>query len=144
LENAYLPADLPMKDISELRLVHGIDLETYNRLLPHITALPINTVLNLNTASAEVLESLGQNIQSGLGKELVEERKDKPYKNRQDFIGHQRLVGAGIDDIGLGVGSDTFLLNTKSVIGSSQVKMVSMIHRGGGNNLTVVKRSQNL
>lgn len=146
LEPPYLPADQLMQDISELRLVHGIDEETYYKLLPHVTALPSNTVLNLNTASANVLESLGLNIPQGVGEELVAEREDKPFKSPIDFAKHPRLQGITLDinDGTVGVGSNYFILNTKSVIGSSQVKMVSMIHRGGGNNLTVVKRSQKL
>jgi general secretion pathway protein K len=146
LEPPYLPADQPMQDISELRLVHGIDEETYNKLLPHITALPSDSVLNLNTASANVLESLGQNIPQGLGEKIVAERVDKPFKQPNEFVNilAQRGLTADINDGTVGVGSNYFILNTKCVIGSSQVKMVSMIHRGGGNNLKVVKRSQKL
>jgi general secretion pathway protein K len=146
LEPPYLPADQAMSDISELRLVHGIDEEIYNKLLPHITALPSDTILNLNTASANVLESLGQNIPQGVGEELVAERVDKPFKQPNDFAKHPRLQGITLDinDGSVGVGSNYFLLNTKCVVGNSQVKMVSMIHRGSGNNLKVVKRSQKL
>ena len=146
LEPPYLPADQPMQDISELRLVHGIDEETYYKLLPHITALPNDSVLNLNTASANVLESLGQNIPQGLGEEIVSEREDKPFKQPNEFVNllTQRGLTADINDGTVGVGSNYFILNTKCVIGNSQVKMVSMIHRGGGNNLKVVKRSQKL
>lgn len=146
LEPPYLPADQPMQDISELRLVHGIDEETYNKLLLHITALPSDSVLNLNTASANVLESLGQNIPQGLGEEIVSEREDNPFRQPNEFVNilTERGLTADINDGTVGVGSSYFILNTKSVIGSSQVKMVSMIHRGGGNNIKVVKRSQNL
>jgi general secretion pathway protein K len=147
LDAPYLPADQPMSDISELRLVHGITEEMYFKLLPHITALSdVNTPLNVNTASAEVLETLGPNIPSGVGQELVEEREEKPFKQPQDLVNNlnQRGLTADINNSPIAMGSNYFLLNTKCVIGNSQVKMVSMIHRGGGNNLTVVKRSQNL
>ncbi len=150
LESPYLPADQPMEDISELRLVHGIDEETYNLLLPHITALPTDTPLNLNTASALVLESLDENIPPGTGEELVSDRKEEPYKNLSDFTSHPSLrnivtLSANINaDNSTDVQSKYFLLNTKCVIGDSQVKMISMIHRGGGNTLNVVKRSQKL
>ena len=146
LEPPYLPADQAMTDISELRLVHGIDEEIYNKLLPHATALPSDAPLNLNTASAIVLESLGQNIPQGVGEELVAEREDKPFKQPQDFIISLQKRGliADIQNSPVGVGSSYFILNTKCVIGSSQVKMMSMIHRGGINNLKVVKRSQKL
>ncbi len=148
LEYAYLPADQPMKDISELRLVHGIDEKIYNKLLPHITALPSDTILNLNTASANVLESLGENIppEQSVGKDIVKEREKKPFKQPNDFVTilTQKGYTADINDGTVGVASNYFLLNTKCLIGNSQVKMVSMIHRVGGNNLKVVKRSQKL
>jgi len=149
LEPPYLPADQAMQDISELRLVHGIDEKTYNLLIQYITALPSESLLNLNTAPALVLESLDINIPQGAGEDLVSDREDKPYKQINDFITHPRLQGivtlsASINDGNNAVSSNYFLLNTKCVIGNSQVKMVSMIHRGAGNNLKVVKRSQKL
>ena len=147
LEPPYLPADQPMQDISELRLVHGITQEIYEKLLPHVTVLSdTSAVLNVNTASAEVLETLGQNMNPGLGEELVESRDDKPFKQLADLQRHPSIQGQGItlDLNKLGVGSSYFLLNTKCVIGASQVKMLSMIKRGGGNNLQVTKRSQKI
>ncbi|MGH1536990.1 MAG: type II secretion system minor pseudopilin GspK [Gammaproteobacteria bacterium] len=149
LEPPYLPADQLMEDISELRLVHGVDEDIYNQLLPHVTALPADTPLNLNTASALVLESLDENIPPGVGEELVSDRNDKPFKQPNDFVSHPSLKNIvtlknSINDGPVGVGSDYFLLNTKCVIGDSQVKMVSMIKRGKGNNLNIVKRSQKL
>ena len=44
--------------VSELRLVKGIDGDTYARLLPHVTALPVGTRINVNTATVPVLTTL--------------------------------------------------------------------------------------
>lgn len=147
LEPPYLPADGPMNDVTELRLIHGITDEIYVKLLPHVTALPDATaVLNINTASAEVLETLGVNVPSGVGQELVEEREDRPFKQPNDLVRsfQERGLTASINNSPIGVGTNHFLLNTTCVIGKSQVKMQSMIYRGGGNNLQVIKRSQNI
>jgi len=147
LESPYLPADQPMMDISELRLVYGVDTEVYEKLLPHITALlDSNALLNINTASAEVLETFGPNIPTGLGKDLVEDRQDNPFKQNSNFTTHPLLTSQNItlDINNFGVTSTHFLLSTKCVIGNSQVKMVSLIHRGDANNLQIVKRSQKL
>ncbi len=147
LEVSYLPADQPMSDISELRLVHGITDEMYFKLLPHITALSdLNAPLNINTASAEVLSTLGPNIPLGVGQEMVEARKEKPFKNPNDLISflQQKNLTPDIANSPIAFGSSHFLLNTRCVIGNSQVKMVSMIYRGGGNNLRIIKRSQKL
>ena len=71
LEPPYLPADGPMSDVTELRLIHGITDEIYAKLLPHVTALAdTSATLNINTASAEILETLAVNVPSGLGQEL--------------------------------------------------------------------------
>jgi len=156
LETAYLPADQLMEDISELRLVHGFDSEIYDLLIPHITALPtsagVKQPLNLNTASALVLESLDANIPLGAGEGIIEDRNGEPFKNKNDFYNHPRLKSIAnldltklrADTADTSTQSSYFILNTKCVIGNSQVKMTSMIHRGGGNKLTIVKRSQNI
>ena len=147
LEPPYLPADGPMSDVTELRLIHGITDEIYAKLLPHVTALAdTSATLNINTASAEILETLAVNVPSGLGQELVEERNDKPYKQPNDLVQkfQERGLTASINNSPIGVGTNHFLLNTTCVIGKSQVKMQSTIYRGGGSNLKVIKRSQNI
>ena len=96
LENAYLPADQPMKDISELRLVHGFSQEMYDILLNHVTVLPPDkSSLNLNTASIEVIASLHTKIDIPLAKQLVKERVDEPYENAVDFLRHPELISEG-------------------------------------------------
>ncbi len=47
--------------VSELRLVKGFDPQTYARILPHVTALPVGTRINVNTATLAVLTTLADN-----------------------------------------------------------------------------------
>ena len=52
-----------MEDVSELLAVEGVDAETWRRLSPHVTALPLTgapVAVNVNTASEEVLLSLAE------------------------------------------------------------------------------------
>jgi general secretion pathway protein K len=44
--------------VSELRLVKGFDGDTYNKILPYVSALPVNTTININTASVPVLMTM--------------------------------------------------------------------------------------
>lgn len=44
--------------VSELRLVQGFDGDTYARILPYVSALPVGTTININTASVPVLMTL--------------------------------------------------------------------------------------
>lgn len=148
LENAYLPADQLMKDISELRLIHGFNQEMYNKLIRYVTVLPAQySSLNLNTAPAVVLASLHEEIDLSLANQLVEERLDKPYKTITDFLRHPDLLSQGINIAnpdGLNIRTNHFNLITIAEIGKSRVKMTSTIFRGTGNKLRIVKRSQDL
>ncbi|WP_133130586.1 type II secretion system minor pseudopilin GspK [Legionella yabuuchiae] len=58
----YLPSHQPMTSVSEFRLVNGVTANTYQVLLPYITALPEITAININTASKPVLMSLGNGL----------------------------------------------------------------------------------
>ncbi len=44
--------------VSELRLVKGFDGDTYAKIAPYVSALPVNTTINVNTASVPVLMTL--------------------------------------------------------------------------------------
>lgn len=57
MEPAYRASEQPFIHPSELKLVKGVDQATYDKLEPYITALPVDTSLNINTAPAEVLAS---------------------------------------------------------------------------------------
>ena len=144
LETPYLPADQYMSDISELRLVHGIDQEMYDKLIPHVTALPISAALNLNTASAEVLACLDEKISLDLAKDLIKDREDDPYKQPADFSNHALLRAEEITvDIGkIGVSSKYFDLKTMAIIGNSRVRLTSTVYRRSGKDMIVYKRSQ--
>ncbi len=44
--------------VSELRLVKGFDGDTYAKISPYVSALPVNTSINVNTASVPVLMTM--------------------------------------------------------------------------------------
>lgn len=59
---AYLAANRRFADVSELRLVAGVDAAVWEQLAPHVCALPTATAINLNTASVPVLMSLARGM----------------------------------------------------------------------------------
>lgn len=58
----YRAANRAFAHVSELRLLPAVDADVYVTLLPHVCALPANTPMNLNTASAELWMSLSDEI----------------------------------------------------------------------------------
>ena len=73
---AYRTADRRISNVTELAAVNGMDRASFEILLPHVTALPDTTPLNVNTATAAVLMSLNDNIDLGTADGLVELRQD--------------------------------------------------------------------
>lgn len=59
---AYRAANRPMAHLSELRLIEGIDGEVYERLRPHVCALPRATPMNLNFLSPPLWMSLSEHV----------------------------------------------------------------------------------
>ena len=55
LQPPYLAANRPLADVAELALVRGFDDGVRARLRPFVTALPVFTAVNVNTAPPEVL-----------------------------------------------------------------------------------------
>ncbi len=71
LESGYRTANASFVSVSELQLVKGFssasaeETEDYELLLPHVSALPVvngPTPVNVNTATPEVLASLGDEV----------------------------------------------------------------------------------
>jgi general secretion pathway protein K len=79
----YRVANREMVDISELRLVQNVTPEIFEKLEPHITALPATSTLNVNTMSVTVFESLGDKLDAG---RFIEERDDDAYASIEEFI----------------------------------------------------------
>jgi general secretion pathway protein K len=65
-DTEYLRTEVPrrtpntlIRDITEIRSIEGMDLETWMSVEPYLAALPVQTRLNPYTAGAEVLSAIG-------------------------------------------------------------------------------------
>ena len=70
----YRTANQTLSSISELAALDGMDKLTFNALVPHITALPGRTRINVNTATGAVLQSLDENMTLADVENLIAER----------------------------------------------------------------------
>ena len=62
LDNPYRAANQAMQSISELLLVKGVDIDTYQKLLPYISVLPVGVGININTADEKILFALSEEV----------------------------------------------------------------------------------
>lgn len=77
----YVPSYQPMNNVSEFRLVYGVDKAIYQILSPHVIVLPGITPINLNTASKIILKSLGNGLNNAQVNELLKARGNKGFTN---------------------------------------------------------------
>lgn len=77
----YYPSHQLMQSFSELRLVKDVQANTFLALEPYTTVLPEITPININTASKQVLLSLGNGLNEQRLTELISARGDKGIKD---------------------------------------------------------------
>ena len=132
----YLLAERPcraatrsMVSISELRLVKGFTPEVVAVLEPHVTALPEETVININTATPAVLRALHQELDDSGVEQLIADRGDTGYEDVDTFFEHEALAGLDLD-IDVDNTSDWFNVFTATRVGRGQVQLESIFRRG--------------
>lgn len=150
-DGEYLSLDPPYRTsgqgfahISELLLVGGVTREAYEELLPYVAVLPHGLApLNLNTASAEVLQTLADDIPDGAAKELAEKSDEKPWKSVAEFLQEPELKGLKIDKTYIGVSSQFFELATRITLAERKVRLRSILYRAQEDgSVTLLQRDQ--
>ncbi|HHJ80841.1 MAG TPA: general secretion pathway protein GspK [Candidatus Tenderia electrophaga] len=140
----YRAANRLMASVSELLLVKGIDYESYQLLQPHVSALPdINSKINVNTASAEVLAALANTLTVADGEALIETRSDNGFAKIEDFTHALEQLGEhNYDPAFLDVSSDYFLISAMAEFDQSIARLYSLVHRNKTGGVRVVMRSR--
>ena len=142
LEPPYRAANGPFADVSELRLVRGITPEIYEKLAPYVTVLDNAVPLNVNTAPAEVLMSLGPGLDRGTADLLVTSRQIQPWTTVSDCLRHPLLAGRPLLAQGLATRATLFELRTRIAGDDGIVYRYSLIERTAPNRLRVVRRER--
>jgi general secretion pathway protein K len=81
---AYRTPNLPITHATELAALEGMDKESFDILAPHIVALPGRTGINVNTATAAVLQSLDENLTASDVESLISERENGGFADLQN------------------------------------------------------------
>ncbi len=143
LERPYRTANTSMQSISELRLIKGFeDPQVYAAVLPHVCAFGVNTPININTATAEVLRSLADGLTDSDIENIIQQRSETAFNNVSEFISSSKLDKETTSTEDLSVNTEYFMLQTESTIGQVRVITYSIIHRSIDGNTTVIARSQ--
>jgi len=146
LETPYRTANTPLHSVSELRLVKGFeDSKTYQLVEPYLCAFILNDgniSINVNTASAEVLQSLSAEMTESMADDIIQRRNEEPFTDLKEFTSFGNLGTIIKDTEKLSTSSEYFLLRTQAIIGQANKVMYSVIYREESGNTTIISRTQ--
>lgn len=88
----FSAAHMPFMTVANFRYVHGMTDKLFKQLKPYITALPVTSTLNINTASAPVLASLSHHITRDLADAIIDYRhQHQGFINLKQFTDYPGL-----------------------------------------------------
>ena len=85
-EPPYRPANRRIAELGELARVRGYTPQAIAALAPHVTALPVETRVNVNAASVQVLQAVVPSLGPDEAQRVLESRRGRPFRSREDFI----------------------------------------------------------
>ena len=132
----YRGANRDIADVSELLLVHNVTPEIYEKLKPHITALPPTSTINVNTMSAELYSALSED--GGDASRLIEEREDQEFESVEDFI---ERMQEPIPIDGLSVSTSYFRAYGQVTQGDMTFNLTSLMYRDDQGKTIVLNRT---
>ncbi len=141
-EPPYRAADGPLVSLSELRLINGIDAESYRKLLPHVTSLPAETPVNVNSATVPVLMSLHPELSEADAETIREHAQTEGFESLDDFFGHESVSKLELepDALPVSVSSSYFRVFTRVETTYGRLRLESLLEREGTETPRVIRR----
>ncbi|MDR3492522.1 MAG: type II secretion system minor pseudopilin GspK [Gammaproteobacteria bacterium] len=123
-----------MASVSELRLVKGMSASLFFKLSPYIVALPINTKLNITSASEITLMSLSSTLTLDAAKTIIHHRNELPFTSVANFTEYEIVKNNSITDKNnLTTLSNYFLLQTHISVGQQKLMLYTLLLRNTNN-----------
>lgn len=132
-------ANRPFTSVEELRLIAGLTADAFDRLAPHVSALPVFTPINLNATDPEIVMSLWSGIERDAAQAVVRRAGTQPFVSPGAFVaalaaaaGTPPPEGEAAAMEGLGVTTAHVALITRIETGEGVLAMTSVLSRDGG------------
>jgi general secretion pathway protein K len=129
LDPPYRAGNRALTTVDGLARVKGFEPEIIERLRPFVTALPLPTPVNVNTAPAEVLAAAIPALPLNEAQALVTARRGKPFTDVADFRARLPQTAAPVNDALLSVSSRYFLVSGHARFGRAKVGVDALLER---------------
>jgi general secretion pathway protein K len=126
--------------VEDLLAVSGFTPQAVERLRDFVIILPQYTMVNVNTAPAEVLSALSPSLPMADAAVLVNQRKQGMfYRNEQEYKAAPQVVEASHQPtVTVGVNSSYFLAYTRVQLDRASLDSVSLLQRANNGLSTVI------
>ena len=121
-----------------LAALDGMDPQTFEILLPHVVALPGRTGINVNTATAAVLQSLDENLSLSDVESLITDRADGGFADVESTF--SALVSPEVLPL-LEETTSYFQLKVVVQIATVRITYFSTLQRGAQGGVVPILRS---
>jgi general secretion pathway protein K len=133
---ALAPADAPLKPYRMEQLAWlGLPGTTLKALVPYATLLAVATPVNLNTASAQVIQAALPDTDMARAQQLVLQRATRHFKTVAEALKAAGVTEAALAQVNaadFSVGSHYFAVRGRLRLGDNAVQEVSLVERNGG------------
>jgi general secretion pathway protein K len=134
----HLAANAPLVRVAELTAAKGMTPRAVAAILPFVSALPQGTPVNVNTAPAEVLAAIVDDLTPERTEALVADRSRKPFTTVAEFRARLPSGARLATDAGLAVASSYFLITIDARQGTTHARARALVHRSGASRASIV------
>lgn len=134
-------ANHTLVEVSELRAVRGITPAVFDKLAPFVTALPVRTAINVNTAPPEILAAVVEGLSLDEARALDTRRRVSPFLQRDAFLGALPSTVVARAESDIDVSSRYFAITVEASKDDNAVNMRTLVEREPANPSRVVYRS---
>ena len=136
----YRTFNRSLVNVTEIAALEGMDKASFDRLLPHVTALPGHTSINVNTATPAVLQSLDASMDANTVESLLSQREESGFQDIKATFGSFVTNQAILDQ--LEGSSEFFQLKAVVQIDTVRLTYYSILLRApNGGPVTTIVRS---
>ncbi|MFY0731730.1 general secretion pathway protein GspK [Pseudomonas sp. NFX15] len=129
-----------LRELSQLRLLPGVDAHLLQRLEPWVAMLPTDTALNINTAPALLLRTLGE-VDATTADALARQAITTPWTSVQAFTQDPLLAGRGLSSHGLGTQSRWYRITVRVSRDGRELRLSTDVgHDPETQKMTVLQR----
>ena len=125
--------------VSELLVATSISPLEFEELRRHVAVLPVSYLrVNVNTASAAVLQALAPNFNKGEARRLTEGPRE--FKTIEELVAQQATLGQSVE--ALSVQSEFFRVQVRAEYDDAVAELTSLVYRDSSSGaMTVLSRN---